>query len=200
MVSVVSVILVVSTLIMGCGGASMPVSYYILNPMDYGAAADPLPAAEALVLGIGPIHLPAYLDRPQIVTRTGANSLKVNDFHRWAAPLPNELTRILSENLGRLTGIQRHETYPWAVHRRPDLAVELVIRAFEGRPDGSVIFDGTTHIHDWRHAAPKNRFRAFHLTQEGIGSDHATMIAAQSKALAELSRQIGDEIMALISK
>ena len=194
------IMLVPVLMVAGCGAASLPVTYYILNPMDYQASSAPRYIAEALVLGIGPIQLPAYLDRLQMVTRTGANRLKVDDFHRWAAPLPGEMSRILADNLEQLTGIQRYENYPWAFQQRPDLTVALEIRAFEGQPDGSVLLDGTMVFYDWRNTEPKSRSRTFHITQNTAAGDYAAMVAAQSRALSELSRQIGDDILALISK
>jgi uncharacterized lipoprotein YmbA len=194
------IILVLVSVVLGCGASSLPVTYYILNPMDYQASNAPRYVAEALVLGIGPIQLPAYLDRLQMVTRTGANRLKVDDFHRWAAPLPGEISRILADNLEQLTGIQRYEIYPWAFQQQPDLAVELEIRAFEGQSDGSVILDGTMVFYDWRNTQPKSRSRTFHITQNTAAGDYAAMVAAQSRSLTELSRQIGDDILVLISK
>lgn len=195
-----SIVLLPVLMVMGCGASSPPVTYYILNPMDY---HDPLAGQTelgTLVLGIGPIHIPAYLDRGQMVTRTGANRLKVDDFHRWAAPLQGEISRVLVENLEQLTAIEHYEIYPWAVGQRPDVAVELEIQAFEGQPDGSVLLDGTMVLYDWRNAQPKSRSGSFHITRHGIAGDYAAMVAAQSQALIELSRQIGEDILELIDK
>jgi len=194
------IVLVPVLMLMGCGASSLPVTYYILNPMDYQEPVGPQAESETLVLGIGPIHIPAYLDRLQMVTRTGANRLQVDDFHRWAAPLPGEISRVLADNLEQVTSIQRYEIYPWAVRQRPDVAVELEIQAFEGQPDGSVILDGTMVLYDWRNAEPKSRSRSFHITRHGAAGDYAAMVAAQSQTLTELSRQIGDDILVLISK
>lgn len=194
------IVLVPVLIVMGCGASSQPVTYYILNPMDY---QDPVVRhAEfgTLVLGIGPIYIPAYLDRSQMVIRAGANRLKVDDFHRWAAPLAGEISRILADNLEQLTGIQRYKIYPWTVRQRPDVAVELEIQAFEGQPDGSVILDGTMVLYDWRNAEPKSRSRSFHLTRPGTAGDYATMVAAQSQTLTQLSRQMAGDILELMSK
>lgn len=187
-------------LVTGCGASSPSVTYYLLSPMDYQTASDRQSAVGTLVLGLGPIRLPAYLDRLQMVSRTGANRLKVDDFHRWAAPLPGEISRILAGDLEKLTGIQRYKIYPWAVQQRPDLAVELEIQAFEGQSDGSVTLNGFMVIYDLRHGEPKSRSRTFRITQEAVAGDYAAMVAAQSRALGELSRQIAGDILELISK
>jgi len=193
-------------LVTGCSASSPSVTYYLLSPMDYQTSSDrqsavgTLEISGTLVLGLGPIRLPAYLDRPQMVSRTGANRLKVDDFHRWAAPLPGEISRILADDLEKLTGIQHYKIYPWAIQQRPDLAVELEIQAFEGQSDGSVILNGFMVIYDFRHGEPKSRSRTFRISQEAVAGDYAAMVAAQSRSLGELSRQIAGEILGLISK
>ena len=41
----------------------------------------------AVGIGVGPVIMPGYLDRIQIVTRTGADRVELATFHRWAEPL-----------------------------------------------------------------------------------------------------------------
>jgi uncharacterized lipoprotein YmbA len=53
-------------------------------------------------IGINPIVVPAYLDRPQIVTRIGANELEMAKFHCWAEPMEDSLGRVLAEDLSNL--------------------------------------------------------------------------------------------------
>src|SRR5262245_47155811 len=53
----------------------------------------------ALVLGIGPIKFPGYLDRQQFVTRVSQNRFAVAENDRWAEPLEENFSRVLSQNL-----------------------------------------------------------------------------------------------------
>jgi len=194
------IVLVAVLIVMGCGASTQPVTYYILNPMEHPSSTVHKNVSGDVALGIGPIHLPAYLDRPQIVTRPGANRLKVDDFHRWAAPLPDEIARIVVENLEQLTGIQRFEIYPWTMQQRPELAVELEIQAFEGQYDGTVILDGVMMLHDWRSAESRRLSRSFHFIADAAPGNYAAMAAALSRTLTELSRQIGEELLVLLSE
>ena len=59
-------------------------------------------AAQGPVIGVGPITVPKYLDRPQIVTRSGRNQLALGEFDRWAEPLQDNVLRVLAENLAFL--------------------------------------------------------------------------------------------------
>ena len=63
-------------------------------------------------VGIGPVTLPQYLDRPQIVERTGPNSLKIAEFDRWAEPLNNTVPRILVQNISQLLQSDRVYALP----------------------------------------------------------------------------------------
>ena len=85
-----------SVAIAGCA-VTQPANFYTLSP-----AAEPTVAkrsAEGLVVGLGPITLPQYLDRPDIVTREGANQMQLAEFNKWAEPLEPMLTRIMAEDL-----------------------------------------------------------------------------------------------------
>src|SRR5688572_6149535 len=73
--------------------AARPTSFYTLGTMTEPAEA-PRPK-EGLVVGLGPVTLPPYLDRPDIVTREGENQMRLAELHRWVEPLDSLLTRIM---------------------------------------------------------------------------------------------------------
>src|SRR3954471_156925 len=54
--------------------------------------------ANAPFLGIGPIKIPGYLDREQLVTRISQNRFAIAENDRWAEPLEENFARVLSEN------------------------------------------------------------------------------------------------------
>ena len=64
---------------------------YTLSGLPFTAASASIQPAStsALAIGIGPVTLPFYLDRPQIVRRTSPNRLEIAEFDRWAEPLSN---------------------------------------------------------------------------------------------------------------
>jgi uncharacterized lipoprotein YmbA len=62
---------------------------------------------------VGPITLPKYLDRPQIVTRSGRNPLTLAEFDRWAKPLQDNVSRVLAENLARHIPTDHILLHPW---------------------------------------------------------------------------------------
>ena len=56
------------------------------------------------LIGVGPIEIPSYLDRPQIITRMRLHELMLNEHALWAEPLDKALARVIALNLGALTG------------------------------------------------------------------------------------------------
>src|SRR5262249_24644430 len=78
----------------GCLGSTPPTQFYLLPPLT---GAETAPAASAggrdRTLGVGPVTVPPYLDRPQLVTRTSRAKLVLADLDQWAAPLPDTIAR-----------------------------------------------------------------------------------------------------------
>jgi uncharacterized lipoprotein YmbA len=96
--------------LLGCGGllgcgSSPPTRFYILNDIAPAAIAAGAAAAAAgtapmpLAVQLGPVTLAPELDRPELVTRSSPNRVHVADFQRWAAPLADQVRRVLSDDL-----------------------------------------------------------------------------------------------------
>jgi len=66
-----------------------------------------------LTIGIRSVELPEELDRPQIVTRTGANTVHIAEFDRWSASLQDSVMQRIAENLAILLPGDRVAVYPW---------------------------------------------------------------------------------------
>src|SRR5262245_61061596 len=64
-------------------------------------------------IGVGPVILPGYLARNQIVTRTGTDQVELSMFHQWAEPLEDGISRILAEEISAQVPTERIVTFPW---------------------------------------------------------------------------------------
>ena len=85
-----------------------PTHFYLLPPRTSGDTAPPASAGPRdLTLAVGPVTVPPYLDRPQIVTRTSRAKLTLADFEQWAGPLADTTARVLSEDLALLIPTER---------------------------------------------------------------------------------------------
>jgi hypothetical protein len=176
----------------GCA-TSTPSRFYLLTPDE---AAPEGPALKDLVLGIGPVRLAAYLERPQIVARKSANTLKVEEFDRWGGTLEANITWVVAENLSRDLGTESVVTFPWERALLPGYQVTIDVRQFDLiRPD-EVRLTALWRILGPRgeklHAIRKSDIRE-PVTSEGFEAQ----VAAQSRALAQMSREIAEAIRRL---
>ena len=100
-----------------------------------GDTAPPASAGQRdLTLGVGPVTVPPYLDRPQIVTRTSRAKLALADFEQWAGPLADTIARVLSEDLALLIPTERVVLYPWPRTIDPDYQVTVEVLQFDRGP------------------------------------------------------------------
>jgi hypothetical protein len=88
----------------GClGGASAPTRFYTLVPVAVPPTeANPSAAERGPAIGVGPVTLPGYLDRREIVTRRGRDEIELGEFDLWSEPLKDGATRVLGEDLAIL--------------------------------------------------------------------------------------------------
>lgn len=93
-------VLFAAMLLNGC--ASHEPRYYTLSS-DLSAIPFPSPSSGQLPLWVkvAPVYVPERLNRAQLVAQDGRNTgaLKLMEFERWSAPLPDELQSALSEQL-----------------------------------------------------------------------------------------------------
>jgi uncharacterized lipoprotein YmbA len=176
------------------GGGTKPSFYALSNATD--AATAPLAAKPELGLAVGPIEFPRYLDRPELVTRDGANQLIVADSHRWGGSLRNDISRVVADDLGRLLGTSRVVTYPTEPRFKANYRVLLDIREFERIAGGDVVLRVR-----WTIAAMPSGAAVVveesRIAQPVASSSWNDVVAAESAALATLTHQIAERIAAL---
>jgi uncharacterized lipoprotein YmbA len=180
-----------------CAGTSPPANFYVLSSLPESAAGT-LPTGDKtrLAIGIGPVNLPDYLDRSQIVTRISLNELKVAAFERWAEPLNSSFPRILMENLAMLLNTDQVAVYPWRSAIPIEYQVVVDIIRFDASPGENAVLiarwsllgNGGNNLH----VIKKSTFR-----KTIDSNDYAAMVAAQSQTVIEFSREIAAAIQAI---
>jgi uncharacterized lipoprotein YmbA len=139
------------------------------------------------VLGVGPITVPAYLDRPQLVVRMSENEVALTESDRWAEPLPDNLLRSIETNLAALLPAASFVTYPWYASAAPRYAISVQLRKFEANAAGAVELEATWEIVADAEVVERRSTRVDESVQ---GEGRAAMVAALSRAVGQLSREI----------
>ena len=181
----------------GCAG-SMPPNYYTLSPMESASAGDALRTSplEALKIGVGPIRFPEALDRQHIVTRSGQNRLKINEYQRWGGSLESNFKRVLVDNLSLLLGSDLVIGLPWGSYFEPDYKVIIEVSEFDGRLGKSATLNATWMIVGKANNKPLLVRRT--IIQEAVSqNDYDALVAALSQTAAGLSREIAKALAEL---
>lgn len=175
-------------LLLGACARTTPIVYYQLTALAGGRTPATVLQPAAAVIGIGPIQLPEYLNRPQIVTRQGANRLHLADSRRWAEPLADNIARVLRENLARALGDERVLLYPWG-KGAVDHQVAIEIVSFEAGDDGTVQLKATWSLKDRDGKVLLARRSTQQLTLKQP-ADYDRQVGALSEVLAGFSEEI----------
>lgn len=182
--------LLLSTLVLAaaCLGPRPDLSaFFLLSPAPAPTGTAPAPVA----LGLGPVTLPGYLDRPELVVRVSDNEIALSETDRWAEPLAENLVRTLEENLSSLLPGSTYVDYPWFESRAPDFALALDVLRFESDATGTAVLEAVWRLQ--REGARVGGARE-RIQEAASGPERAAAVAAQSRALAELSRRIAASV------
>ncbi len=180
-----------------CGCASKSPNYYVLHSLQSDAPGVEMARAENdLTIGVGPIKIPAYLDRPQMATRSTPDSLQFAEFDKWAEPLAKNLTRVLAENLAILLSTDRVGVFPWLNSAQVQYQVTVDITQFERVPDGKVVLVARWNVlGDRGDNLLLTRSSRYSIPVESAG--YEGIASAESRAVEALSREIATAVKAL---
>jgi len=175
--------------VLAAGCASPPASFYTLT-----ATAAPGSAPSKLTVAVGPVSVPATIDRPQIVVNTGANQVSIDEFNRWAAPLQDNLQRVVAENLVALLGTSRVTLYP-TLAADLDFRVQVEVRNFESTPGKQALLDAVWTVRRMKDGKSETGRTSVRETPSEGG--YGPLAAAHSRAVARMSQDIAEAVRAL---
>ena len=195
-IGILGIVLLHCIACMNIGSSPSSATRYYLLESKLETAAIPKSGSELseAKIGVGPVTLPPYLDRPQLVTRLSSYELKTDDFSQWAEPLKNNITRVLAENLSILTGTRIIRSYPWKRSAVIDIQIVLKILRFDAGPNGEVILKTGWDITklDNRQLLKEKQST---ITQSATGKSAEELVHAMSMALTDLSREIAESLV-----
>jgi uncharacterized protein len=120
-------------LLLGCG-SSPPNNFYVLSAHEF-----PAPSGTAPALGVGPINIPEYLGRQNMVYNRIDNTLQIASLDMWAEPLGAGIQRVLVLNLTGLLNTQDVSTFPWRPERAPEFGVEVNLLQLDANEHGALL-------------------------------------------------------------
>jgi uncharacterized protein len=177
------------------GGTSPSPRLYVLTPVVELDTATPVSAPRLGTIGVGPVSVPGYLDRPQLVTRPSLDNIEIHEFDQWGEPLQAGISRVVGVNLSRLLPGSHVMSFPWRTTERIAYQLVLNVVQLDGPPSGDVVVDVRWRILD---AAGKElTARVSRLTEPSGGGGVSGAPPVMSRALGALSREMAQVLAGL---
>jgi len=167
--------------------ASKPSRFYTIQASA--VPADVAGASYAVI--VGPVTIPASVDRPEMVVQVAPNQVELLEFDRWAAPLGDAIARAVAVDLANLLGTPRVATAPLA-NFAADYRVTLDVQRFESAPGDTVQLEVVWVV---KQASPERARSGRTVAREPVdGKGYDALAAGHGRALARVSADIAAEI------
>jgi uncharacterized lipoprotein YmbA len=167
--------------------------FFALRPV---AELPPNPTSNAAgpgIVGVLPVSLPGFLERPQLVAWSAPGEVRVNEFLRWAEPLDGSLQRVLADDLGTLLASHRVIRSPWARSTTIQCRVRAELVRFGLQPGGEVALAGRFVVLPAQSERPLLR-RDVELRRDPGRADPGLAVEAMSALVADLAAEIAKAI------
>jgi uncharacterized protein len=188
-ITAITVLCALVAIAAGC--SSTPASrFYTLS-----AAGGQAAASSNLSVVVGPVSVPAVVDRPQIVVSLGPNEVRLEEFNRWAASLQNTIARVVAENLVVMLGTRRVVLSAQEPGMDADYRAAIDVQAFESAPGKLAMLDAVWSVRQTKDGKAATGRTTVRETVQETGYD--ALAAAHSRAVARLSRDIADAVREL---
>ena len=176
---------------------SKPSRFYTLHPV----LEQVNPPREAktvgsgvIIVGVGPVRIPGYMARVQIVTRLDRNEVKLSEFDRWADTVAERIPAIIEDNLAAL--LPKGEVREYRVHRHVKFTHQLVvdISEFIGEPGGDAVLEAEWYLVDLAKEEPDAAARVGSYRRNIKGKTHNDVVSAMSLLLGDLAEDIAKDL------
>jgi uncharacterized lipoprotein YmbA len=172
----------------GCG-TSAPARFYNLDATAVSDGAAPV----NYPIMVGPVSVPAAVDRPEFVVQTAPNRVDVDEFNRWDAPLNDAVAKVVAGDLVKLLGTPNVASAPMA-NFDPAYRVTIDVQRFDSVPGHSALVEAVWTVR--RTAGGETRSGRTTAPEAVQGDSFDALAAAHSRALARLSGDIAGAIRA----
>jgi uncharacterized lipoprotein YmbA len=173
----------------GCAKGPPP-DFYVLHAQSSESIVG---VERGVAVGVGPIDLPAHLNRSQIVTRATDHRLDLSESHQWAEPLKDSIPRVIAVNLSNMLESNRVYVIPRRQKISLDFQVSIDIARFDGQLGEAAVLGArwTLYGKDTREVLLS---KVTLVTERTEDRSYNALVAANSRTLEVLSLEIAEAI------
>jgi len=188
--------IIIAFLLSACG-SSPPARFYTLSSILIERSVEKTVLSEKnRVIAIGPIEIPEYLDRVEIVTRADNNRLIISEFDLWGGSIKTDISRVLVENIGQLLDGDGLAVIPWKTAMRESHRIPVIINQLDVVPGNNLILKAQWAVLD-KDGKTSLSFREMMTTKPVKGSDYGSIVASMSESLGDLSKSIAENVKSI---
>lgn len=170
--------------------------FYMLQPIDKNQAGQKFDIDSEVIIGLEPVRIPEYQNRPQIVTQDKDRMLTFAQFDRWGEPLGAAFTRVISENLSVLLSGADIEMHTWnsAVPLKYQVIIDVV--QLESQLDKDLFFVAQWSVIDTKNKKILIRKKS-EFKRQIMPQNYAGLAKTLSEVCASLSGEISETLASL---
>lgn len=171
----------------GCiGGSTPPSNFYLLEPINPSVNSASDVSAKPLI-ALGPVRIPRYVDRPQIVTASGRNAYQLSELNRWAESLDGNISRVLAQNLSNLAPVDVVLVDSSLRARQAQMRVSVNILEFHVNPQDQAGLTAQLQIIRGEDMLLR---RQVSYRSPASSTDYPVMVAALNDCLNRMSQEL----------
>ena len=189
-------IIIIALFFTACG-TSPPAKFYTLTPLPIQVQTEKVVINEkSKLIAIGPVEIPEYLDRVEIVTRAEANQLVISEFDLWGGSIKTDISRVLIENIGAFLAGDGIAVTDWKINMAEPYRVPVIFSRFDANAGGNMILKAQWVVLD-KEGKTFLSFKEINVTKPVKGSGYNSIVAAMSDSLGDLSKAIAESITSI---
>ena len=170
--------------------------FMLSSPATSGKSVQPLATYPQATIGIGPVRLPEYLDRRNIIVRNSRNEFELAELSQWAEPMADMFSRAVADNLSILLGTNRIIQFPWRSSMPVDYQLTIQVAQFDGTLGEQVVL--RAHWQVFTGDGKKLLDFASSVIEEKMENQTIdALVTAESRAAERFSREIAAAIVSL---
>jgi len=170
--------------------------FYVLQAVDENSVSKKINMNSNMVIGVGPVKIPEYQDRPQIVTSGKEKMLKFAQFDRWGESLTLGVARLIREDLTVMLPGAKCTLYPWNSTIGVEYQVTVEIVQLDSELDKDLFLAAQWLVIDVQNTKTmiikRSEFR-----QPIIPQNYSGLVKTLSSACASLSGEIAEVLRTL---
>ena len=177
----------ITLLLLAACGSSPHTHFYTLTTVPSATGR----RSASIAIQLSAVHVPPLLDRRQMVSMSGPNSVQISETNRWSAPLDEMVRNVLAQNLAARLSPNR-VILPQAPAPPGTASLVVTIAKFAPNASGTVTLQGSWTVLSGDSGA-SIAHRNFNLTA-GPATTADSAAAAMSEVLGRLANQIASAL------